>query len=172
MFFLYTQLAKVKRIKFEDDLHFIMFIRLLFFLCYWFFFFVSRLSLYKTICRSRLSPSFLSPSHLLTTTKLHLFAKCFYLHSNRREKLSIDMHARKWCRRAASSPRLRLPIAVFIWSFNFMQWKDIRKKKWLIDFRLYEYIYRYICIRRVARCVYLSSSANKYWMKTLTKTRE
>jgi hypothetical protein len=47
--------------------------------------------------------SFLSVfSHLLTTTKLHLFAKCFYLHSNK--KKSIDKHARKWCRRAASSP--------------------------------------------------------------------
>lgn len=28
--------------------------------------------------------------------------------------------------------------SMFIWSFNLMQWKDIRKNMWLIDFRMYE----------------------------------
>lgn len=51
------------------------------------------------------------------------------------KKTLLDKHARKWCRRAASSPSSP---SMFIWSFNLMQWKDIRKNMWLIDFRMYE----------------------------------
>lgn len=66
--------------------------------------------------------------HLLTTTKLHLFAKCFYLHLKKkpRETKSIHKHERKWCRRAASSLSLSSLLlflsqwVMFVWSFNFM----------------------------------------------------
>lgn len=142
------------------SLHCVIFLCDSFFLSY---------SLYKTIYRSRLSPSFLSSLTCWQQLKFHLFAKCFYLQLNK--KKSIDKHARKWCRRAASSPRLRLPLTMFIWSFNFMQWKDIHTRKksdWLT----------FVCINmlRVLRCImYMNmylSSVNKYWTKTITKTRE
>lgn len=136
-----------------------------FFMLYFFFLSLSIFStLYKAIYRSRLSPSFLSSLTCWQQPKLHLFAKCFYLQST---KKSIDKHARKWCRRAASSPRLRLPSLMFVWSFNFMQWKDTRNRSDWLTFLcmniLHAWLYMYMCV---------SSSANKYWMKTITKTRE
>ena len=110
----------------------------------------------RIICRSRLSSSSRRRRRfsLVDNNQLHLFAKCFYLHSN---KKSIDKHAREWCRRAASSSSsssssLRLVfLSLFIWSFNFMQRetstrtserqreKERERERWLIDFSIYEY---------------------------------
>ena len=104
------------------------------------------IALCKAICRSRLSPSFLSP--LTCWQQLNFIYLPSVFTFIRRNKKSIDKHARKWCRRAASSPCRHLPLSLHHCLFGVLTFHVIRRKT----------------TSRLTNST-SSSSVNKYWTK-------